>query len=133
MSSTTWALAIRFRYRRLPAWASAICWTRSANISLNSPKEEEEDERPRIAIVGKPNVGKSSIVNRLVGENRVIVSDVAGTTRDAIDTTVRYNKKEYVFTDTAGLRRKNKIKEEIDATASSVPLRRWSALMLFLL
>ena len=80
----------------------------------NSPKEEEEDERPRIAIVGKPNVGKSSIVNRLVGENRVIVSDVAGTTRDAIDTTVRYNKKEYVFIDTAGLRRKNKIKEEIE-------------------
>ena len=80
----------------------------------NSSKEEEEDERPRIAIVGKPNVGKSSIVNRLVGENRVIVSDVAGTTRDAIDTTVRYNKKEYVFIDTAGLRRKNKIKEEIE-------------------
>lgn len=76
--------------------------------------EEEEDERPRIAIVGKPNVGKSSIVNRLVGENRVIVSDVAGTTRDAIDTEVKYNGKEYVFIDTAGLRRKNKIKEELE-------------------
>ncbi|MBO5460865.1 MAG: ribosome biogenesis GTPase Der [Ruminococcus sp.] len=76
--------------------------------------EEEEDERPRIAIVGKPNVGKSSIINKLVGENRVIVSDVAGTTRDAIDTTVKHNGKEYVFIDTAGLRRKNKIKEELE-------------------
>lgn len=76
--------------------------------------EEEEDERPRIAIVGKPNVGKSSIINKLVGENRVIVSDVAGTTRDAIDTDVVYNGKEYIFIDTAGLRRKNKIKEELE-------------------
>lgn len=76
--------------------------------------EEEEDERPRIAIVGKPNVGKSSIINRLVGEDRVIVSDVAGTTRDAIDTAVKHNGKEYVFIDTAGLRRKNKIKEELE-------------------
>ena len=76
--------------------------------------EEEEDERPKIAIIGKPNVGKSSIINRLLGEDRVIVSDIAGTTRDAIDTAVRYNKKEYVFIDTAGLRRKNKIKEELE-------------------
>ena len=75
---------------------------------------EEEDERPRIAIVGKPNVGKSSIVNKLLGENRVIVSDVAGTTRDAIDTAIKYHGKEYVFIDTAGLRRKNKIKEELE-------------------
>lgn len=76
--------------------------------------QEEEDDRPRIAIVGKPNVGKSSIVNRLLGENRVIVSDVAGTTRDAIDTEIVYNGKEYIFIDTAGLRRKNKIKEELE-------------------
>ena len=76
--------------------------------------EEEEDERPRIAIVGKPNVGKSSIVNKLLGKNRVIVSDIAGTTRDAIDTAIKHNGKEYVFIDTAGLRRKNKIKEEIE-------------------
>ena len=75
---------------------------------------EEEDTRPKIAIVGKPNVGKSSIVNRLLGENRVIVSDVAGTTRDAIDTAVTFNHKEYVFIDTAGLRRKAKITEEIE-------------------
>ncbi len=76
--------------------------------------EQDEDERPKIAIIGKPNVGKSSIINRLIGENRVIVSDIAGTTRDAVDTTVRHNKKEYVFIDTAGLRRKSNIKEEIE-------------------
>jgi len=76
--------------------------------------EEEADERPRIAIVGKPNVGKSSIVNKLVGQNRVIVSDIAGTTRDAIDTPIRRNGKEYVLIDTAGLRRKSKIKEELE-------------------
>ena len=76
--------------------------------------EEEDDERPIVAIIGKPNVGKSSIINRLSGENRVIVSDIAGTTRDAIDTEIKYNGREYVFIDTAGLRRKNKIKEEIE-------------------
>lgn len=76
--------------------------------------DEEEDEIPRIAIVGKPNVGKSSLVNRLVGQNRVIVSDVAGTTRDAVDTRVKYHGKEYIFIDTAGLRRKSKIKEELE-------------------
>ena len=75
---------------------------------------EEDDDRPRIAIVGKPNVGKSSIVNRLLGENRVIVSNIAGTTRDAIDTEIVHNGKEYIFIDTAGLRRKNKIKEELE-------------------
>ena len=77
-------------------------------------REEEEDERPRIAIVGKPNVGKSSIINKLLGEQRVIVSDIAGTTRDAIETDIVYNGKDYVFIDTAGLRRKNKIKEELE-------------------
>ena len=76
--------------------------------------QEEEDDRPRVAIVGKPNVGKSSIINRLIGKDRVIVSDIAGTTRDAIDTEVVHNGKEYVFIDTAGLRRKNKIKEELE-------------------
>ncbi|MCM1308599.1 MAG: ribosome biogenesis GTPase Der, partial [Butyrivibrio sp.] len=76
--------------------------------------EEAEDDRPRVAIVGKPNVGKSSIINKLSGENRVIVSDIAGTTRDAIDTVIKYGDREYVFIDTAGLRRKNKIKEELE-------------------
>ena len=76
--------------------------------------EEEEDDTPRIAIVGKPNVGKSSLVNRLCGEERVIVSDIAGTTRDAIDSRVKYNGRDYIFVDTAGLRRKSKIKEELE-------------------
>ena len=76
--------------------------------------KEEEDERPKIAIVGKPNVGKSSLINRLASEDRVIVSNIAGTTRDAIDTDIKYNGKEYVFIDTAGIRRKSKIKEDIE-------------------
>lgn len=75
---------------------------------------DEEDERPKIAIVGKPNVGKSSIINKLIGENRLIVSDIAGTTRDAVDTNVTYNGREYVLIDTAGVRRKNKIKEDLE-------------------
>lgn len=76
--------------------------------------ENVEDDRPRVAIVGKPNVGKSSLINKLVGEERVIVSDVAGTTRDAVDTEVVHNGTEYVFIDTAGLRRKSKIKEDLE-------------------
>ena len=77
-------------------------------------EEEEEDMRPKVAVVGKPNVGKSSLINRLLGEERVIVSDIAGTTRDAIDTEVIWNDREYIFIDTAGLRRKSKVKEELE-------------------
>lgn len=76
--------------------------------------EEEEEDKVRVAIVGKPNVGKSSLINKLIGENRLIVSEIAGTTRDAVDTPVIRNGQEYVFIDTAGLRRKNKIKEELE-------------------
>ena len=76
--------------------------------------EEEENDSIRVAIVGKPNVGKSSIINRLLGENRLIVSDIAGTTRDAVDAEITYQGKEYIFIDTAGLRRKNKITEELE-------------------
>lgn len=79
-----------------------------------SAKEEVEDERPRIAIIGKPNVGKSSLINKLAQEDRVIVSNIAGTTRDAIDTAIKYNGQEYIFIDTAGIRRKSKITEEIE-------------------
>lgn len=77
-------------------------------------EEKEEDEIPKIAIVGKPNVGKSSIINKLLGQNRVIVSNVAGTTRDAIDTNVRWSGKDYIFIDTAGLRRKSRVSEELE-------------------
>ncbi len=79
-----------------------------------SGNTEEEEDTPKIAIVGKPNVGKSSIINKLLGENRVIVSPIAGTTRDAIDTRVKVSGKDYIFIDTAGLRRKSKIKEELE-------------------
>lgn len=75
---------------------------------------DEEEEVTRVAIVGKPNVGKSSLINKLLGENRLIVSDIAGTTRDAVDTPVSHNQKDYIFIDTAGLRRKNKVKEELE-------------------
>ena len=76
--------------------------------------EEVEDDRPKVAVIGRHNAGKSSIINRLLGEERVIVSPIAGTTRDAIDTTVIRNDQEYVIIDTAGLRRKSKIKEELE-------------------
>lgn len=75
---------------------------------------EAEDDRPRVAIVGKPNVGKSSIINKITGANRMIVSDIAGTTRDAVDTEVVFDGTEYVFIDTAGLRRKSRIKEDLE-------------------
>ena len=76
--------------------------------------EEDEDGTLKIALIGKPNVGKSSLTNKLLGENRVIVSDIAGTTRDAIDTEVTYNGTPYIFIDTAGLRRKGKVTEDIE-------------------
>ena len=77
-------------------------------------EEAEEDTRPRVAVIGKPNVGKSSLVNKLAREDRVIVSDIPGTTRDAVDTVIRYQDREYVFIDTAGLRRKSRIHEDIE-------------------
>ncbi len=80
----------------------------------DTSESDEEDDIPKIAIIGKPNVGKSSLVNRLSGADRAIVSDIAGTTRDAIDTKVKYNGKEYIFIDTAGLRRKSKVKEDLE-------------------
>ena len=75
---------------------------------------DEEDEVIKVAIIGKPNVGKSSLINKILGEDRLIVSDIAGTTRDAIDTPIENKKKKYIFIDTAGMRRKSKIKEEIE-------------------
>ena len=75
---------------------------------------DEDDDAIKVAVIGKPNVGKSSLINRILGENRVIVSDVAGTTRDAIDTPYEYNGQKYIFIDTAGMRKRGKIDENIE-------------------
>ncbi len=75
---------------------------------------DEEDEVIKVAIIGKPNVGKSSLINKILGEDRLIVSNIAGTTRDAIDTPIEIDGQKYIFIDTAGMRRKSKIKEEIE-------------------
>ncbi len=79
-----------------------------------SEEDNEDKEIPKIAVVGKPNVGKSSLINKFLGENRLIVSDIAGTTRDAVDAKVKVGENEYIFIDTAGLRRKSKIKENLE-------------------
>ncbi|MCL2188845.1 MAG: ribosome biogenesis GTPase Der [Defluviitaleaceae bacterium] len=77
-------------------------------------EEDEDDGRIKVAIVGKPNVGKSSLINKILGEERVIVSDIPGTTRDAVDTFATRDGHEFLFIDTAGLRRKSRIKENIE-------------------
>jgi len=86
-------------------------------IAAFFPKEEadeNEDDRIRVAIVGKPNVGKSSLINKILGEERLIVSNIAGTTRDAVDTFLTRDGHDYLLIDTAGLRRKSKVKENIE-------------------
>ncbi len=77
-------------------------------------EEEEEDDCIKVAVIGKPNVGKSSLINRILGEKRVIVSDMAGTTRDAVDTPFENDKGKYVFIDTAGIRRRSKVDERVE-------------------
>ena len=76
--------------------------------------EEDEEEIIKVAVIGKPNVGKSSLINKILGENRVIVSDIAGTTRDAIDSPFENDEGKFVFIDTAGIRRKSKVNESIE-------------------
>ena len=76
--------------------------------------EDEEDDRIQVAIIGKPNVGKSSLTNKILGQQRTIVSDVAGTTRDAIDSYFENETGKYVFIDTAGMRKKSKVDEAVE-------------------
>ena len=88
-------------------------------VTRRLPENEPEDEEVmRVAVIGRPNVGKSSIVNRLLGEERLVVSEVAGTTRDAIDTPMRYKGRTFVFVDTAGLRRQSRVEEGIEFYSS---------------
>lgn len=88
-------------------------------------EEDEDEEIIKVAVIGKPNVGKSSLINKILGEERVIVSSVAGTTRDAIDTPVERNNKKYTFIDTAGVRRKSKVYNRIEKYSV---LRAWAAI-----
>ncbi|MBQ9483327.1 MAG: ribosome biogenesis GTPase Der [Ruminiclostridium sp.] len=86
-------------------------------VMANMPPEDEEDYDDaliKVAVIGRPNAGKSSLINKIAGEQRVIVSDIAGTTRDAIDTVVERNGEKYVFIDTAGIRRKSKVTESVE-------------------
>ena len=80
----------------------------------NVKEEIEDDETIRVAVIGKPNAGKSSLINKILGEERVIVSDIAGTTRDAIDTYFENKFGKYIFVDTAGIRRKNKVYDKLE-------------------
>ena len=85
------------------------------NITIDfKEKEEDEDDRLKLSIIGRPNVGKSSLVNALLNEERVVVSDIAGTTRDSVDSVLKYHKEEYVLIDTAGMRKKGKVFETIE-------------------
>ena len=85
-------------------------------------EEDEVDERPKIAIVGKPNVGKSSLTNKILGQQRTIVSDVAGTTRDAVDSYFEKDGQKYLIIDTAGMRKKSKVDDRVEKFSSSGPL-----------
>ena len=87
---------------------------RVLQVLPESPEDAAEEDAIRVAVVGKPNVGKSSFVNRLIGEDRVVVSEIAGTTRDPIDTLFRYHGRTLVFVDTAGLRRQAKVKDSLE-------------------
>jgi len=87
------------------------------NLDKVYKEQPEEEDTTKVAVIGKPNVGKSTLINRLTGEERLIVSDIPGTTRDAIDTDVIYDGEEYIFIDTAGLRKKSKIYENIERYA----------------
>ncbi len=76
--------------------------------------EDYDEDTVKVAVIGRPNVGKSSLINKLMGEERIIVSEMPGTTRDAIDTVIEHNERRYIFIDTAGMRRKSKVKDAVE-------------------
>ena len=98
-------------------------WDEALKLFLEYTEKEEITNNIRIAIVGKPNVGKSSIVNALLNKERVIVSDISGTTRDAIDSTVKYEGEEFILIDTAGIRKKSKVDWGIEKFAVDRAIR----------
>ena len=114
------SLGAYYGYAALPMEPDHLTYLTSdlldACIQYFPPEEEEreEDDVIKVAVIGKPNVGKSSLVNKVAGENRCIVSDIAGTTRDAVDTTIQNQHGTFTFIDTAGLRRKSKVEDAIE-------------------
>jgi hypothetical protein len=100
---------------------------RAVALLPEGDEEPEEEGLVRLAVIGRPNVGKSSLVNRILGEQRVIVSDVAGTTRDAIDLPLRYADRDMILVDTAGMRRQAKVSEDVEYYTRCAPSGRPSA------
>ncbi len=113
-SFITWVWAIPLRSPPSTATAPATCWTPACSTSPPEDEEEEEDDVIKVAVIGKPNAGKSSLINKILGEQRVIVSNVAGTTRDAIDSPFENDQGKYWFIDTAGMRKKSKVDDRIE-------------------
>ena len=113
-SSTASASASRWPSPPLRGSAPATCSTRSSRRCPEGDDDEADDETIRLAVIGRPNVGKSSLVNRFAGTERVIVNDVAGTTRDAIDLPLHIDGRDLIVIDTAGMRRQSKVQESVE-------------------
>lgn len=114
MSFIIWGWATRSRYRQSTATGTGDLLDAVFEHLPEEAEEEEGLENIRVAVIGKPNAGKSSLINRIAGEDRCIVSDIAGTTRDAIDTQIENDYGRFTLIDTAGIRRKSRVDDEIE-------------------